>query len=521
MERLSFSLRIGGVLVLLLAGCAALAADGLPSWLEVITTDQLRGDVGFLASEELNGRAVLTSGSRTAAAFIASRFQSLGLQPAGEGSRDWYQQVPLIRTPVRSGACRVERRGGDGAVLDLVWGADFRVRPMTAKGISCSGRVVFAGYGIHAPDLGHDDYSDLEVKNRMVVVLAGGPQDINSRQHTAVWAKRDAARSRGAEALVVLPRPGSGETKASLHSGFWPDHLDHPDEKREKVDCPSIMLAEWAAVRLFTATGLASDPAGGPRQLDDVRITCSLEMGDAEERASRNVLALVPGGHDLHFREFVVVSAHYDHQGIRGGRVVFPGADDNASGVAALLATARALAALPPHRRPARSILFIAWAGEERGFLGSEHFLTHPTVPRRQITAMINLDMVGRNNGDDPAHANTALAIYSAQAPGLEPLLDQAAGAAGLDLRLRPRVEIGPSSDHTVFHQEGIPAVHIFGGSHPDIHHPGDTADKLNYLKLQKIARTAANLAFLLADEPEPPTFDDSIAAVRGRNDPF
>jgi hypothetical protein len=520
MERLSPRALVAAILALLLITVAAAAADGLPRWLEVITIDQLRGDAGFLAAEELAGRAVLSPGSRTAAAFIASRFQTLGLRPAGEGSRDWYQQVPLARYPVRSGICRVERKGSGGGSLEFDWGVDFRIRPMAARGTSGSGRVVFAGYGIHAPGRGHDDYADLEVKNRVVVVLADGPPDFSSRRHTSVRAKREAAWSRGAKAVVVLPRPGDGDAEARLHPGFWPDFLDHPGEPREKVDCPSILLTEGAARRFAELAGLDPGAEPKPRPLDGVRVSCSLKMDDLEEHTSRNVLGLVPGSHELHFREFVVVSAHYDHLGARGDQL-FPGADDNASGVTALIAVARAVSALPPQQRPARSILFIAWAGEERGFLGSEHFIANPTVPRGQITAMINLDMVGRSRGDDPALADTALAIYSAQAPGLEFLLDEAAAAGGLDLRLCPRIEIGPSSDHTVFHQQGIPAVHLFSGLHDDYNRPGDTADKLDYGKLQRIAHTAAQLAFLVADEPEPPLFDETITGVQGRNDPF
>jgi len=507
------------LLLLVLAGIAGMAGaeDGLPHWLKVITADQLRGDVGFLASKELSGRAVLTPGSSTAASFIASRFVALGLKPAGEGDRDFFQKVPLLRTPVRSGFCRIDQRRGDRSALELVWGEDFRCRPVEAVGIDIPAKkVAFAGYGIHAPDLGHDDYAGLEVKGRVLIVLAGGPapdndsdkeRGLSSRRYSSVNAKRAAARSRGAAALIVLPLPGSGEEEARLRPDFWPDDLILVDGEEKDPSCPAILLEEDAAGRLVTLAAIEMVPGGGSsRQLPGLRISCSLEMDDSEPVFTRNVLALIPGSDELHFREFVIVSAHYDHLGTRGEGRVFPGADDNASGVAAMLATARALAALPR---------------EERGFLGSEHFGRQPTVPRGQIKAIINLDMVGRNNGGDTAHSNTALAIFSAQAPDFEFLLDQAAATAGLDLRLRPRLQIGPSSDHMVFHRLGIPAVHLFSGLHEDYNRPGDTADKINYPKLLRVSRTAALLAFQLADEPDPPVFDETITKVRGRNDPF
>lgn len=521
----------GRVLLLLVCSGFAIAGDGLPHWLKMITADQLKGDVSFLASEELTGRAVLTPGSRTAAAFIASRFQALGLKPAGEGNRDWFQEVSLVRTTVRSGVCHVQRRHGGRRTLDLVWGSDFHCRPMSAGGFDVSAKAVFAGYGIHAPDLGHDDYAGLDVKDRVLIVLAGGPAaesdsdgglDLSSRRYRSVSAKRATARSRGAAALIVLPEPGTGEEETRLRSDFWSDHLALAGEKKEDVACPAILLEEDAALRLISLAGIETVPGGGPpRPLPGIRVSCSLEMDNSGPASTRNVLALIPGRDDLLFHEFVIVSAHYDHLGRRGdGRICF-GADDNASGVAAMLGAARALAALPPQRRPARSILFAAWAGEERGFLGSDHFGCRPTVPRGQIKSMINLDMVGRNNGSDEAHRNTVLAIFSAQAPGFETLLDEAAETAGLDLRLRPRVSIGRSSDHMIFHRLGIPAVHFFSGLHEDYNRSGDTADKINYQKLLRVSRTTALLAFQLADDPDPPVFDESITKARGRIDSF
>jgi hypothetical protein len=520
--------------LLALAGLAGMAGagDGLPHWLTVSTADQLRGDVAFLASEELDGRAVLTPGSRSAAAFVASRFQALGLTPAGEGDRDWYQRVPLIRTPVRSGSCTVTLVDGDTPPLELAWGVDFRCRPVAAGGMEIPGKeVVFAGYGIHAPDLGHDDYAGIEAAGRVLVVLAGAPaadgeggaeRGLSSRHHSSVTAKRDAARSRGAAALLVLPLPGGGPGEARRHPDFWPDVLRRAEEEPEDAACPAILLEEEAAGRLVTLAGIRLVPGGGaPRPLPGVRIACTLRMGEAEAVTTRNVLALIPGRDELHFREFVIVSAHYDHLGSRGGSRVFPGADDNASGVAAMIGAARALAALPPNRRPARSVLFIAWAGEERGFLGSEHFGAHPTVPRGQIKTLINLDMVGRNNGGEDAHVNTALAIYSAQAPGLEAMLDAAAGSTGLDLRLRPQLRMSQLSDNKIFHRLGIPVVHFFTGLHGDYNRPGDMADKINYDKLLRISQTAAGLAFELADADSPPVFDDTIEKVRTRNDAF
>jgi len=522
-------------LLLLFCTTAVPAGEGLPHWLTVLDTDQLKGDVSFLASEELGGRAVVTPGSRTAAAFIASRFQALGLKPAGEGPRDWYQRVPLLRASVQTGTCRVERTGGDGPALELAWKEDFDIRciPDRFHDFDLSGGVVFAGFGIHAPELGHDDYAGIDTEDRVVIVLDGGPpasgdrekdHRLSSRAFSSVEAKFKDARDQGAKVLIVLPRPGTGREEAHLHHDFWHDDLVPKVDFDVSTGMPVLLLDEPAAARFTAAAGIETTPGGGaPRPLPGLRISCSMKLvyDGSEAMQTRNVLALLPGSDDLHFREFVILSAHYDHLGRRGKGVWYPGADDNASGVAAMLGAARALASLPVNRRPARSILFIAWAGEERGFLGSTQFRQAPTVPVGQIKAMVNLDMVGRNGNDDAGNRNTALASYSAQATDLEWLLDDVAESTGLDLRLGPRVEIGPTSDHWRFHQMGIPAVHLFTGTHRDMHRPGDTPEKLNYEKLLKITRTAALLAHRLADADEIPAFDDTIEKVRTRTDSF
>jgi len=509
MEILKPGQRAGLILALLLAfAAAAVAGTGLPHWLTVVSADQLKGDVSFLASEELGGRAVLSPGSRTAAAFIASRFAAMGLRPAGEGDRDWFQEVPITRTPVRSGICKVSWRRLGPPALELAWGRDFRCRPVEAKGFDVSAKAVFAGYGISASDRGHDDYAGLDVKGRILLVLDGGPEGEWGRSHTSVNAKRSEALEREAEALIILPRPGAPSTRPHP----WPDHLAPPGDEAAESNCPLILLTEDAGRRLAELAGIIDDPT--PRALVGVRVACSLEIGKPETVTTRNVLGLIPGGDDLLFREFIIVSAHYDHLGRRGDGLFYPGADDNASGVAALLGAARALATLQPHQRPARTIVFAAWAGEERGLLGSEHFGEDPTIPRGQIKGVLNLDMVGRGGG-------MARATYSAQAPDLESLLDGAAATAGLDLRLHPCLEMPLTSDHLVFHGRGIPAIHLFSGFHSDYNRPGDQPQKLEYPNLHLVTQTAAELAFQLADTPEIPAFDETITEVGGRTDPF
>lgn len=211
-------------------------------------------------------------------------------------------------------------------------------------------------------------------------------------------------------------------------------------------------------------------------------------------KGTRNVLAYLQGSHPALKNEFVLIGAHYDHIGMaeRGGDPVNNGADDNASGTAAVLEIARAYASMK--ERPARSILFAWWSGEEKGLLGSKHFVDNPTVPLRSIIACLNLDMVGRNAEDAIDIEGTGCS------PDLKAVFERANGRKIFAKISYDVKEVKADTDHYHFYLSGIPAVEFFSGYHADYHKPGDETEKISKPKLEKVGRFVAVATWYLAN---------------------
>ncbi len=500
--------------VALLLAASAVAAvpqgEGVPA--------RLSYDVHFLASGALEGRFSGSPGAKVAAAFVADRFRELGLKPSGDGDT-FFQHFSFI--------ARVQPGPGNTLSFDLPGGPrvakvedDFRPLAFSSSG-SATGEVVFAGYGIHAPDLGFDDYAGMDVKGKVVLVLRFSPDgdDPASRfqPHMALRRKASEARALGAAALLVTTGPvGAKETtpvKISFDASFADSGL------------PVLGISTPLAEALFAGHGFTlaefqqrmnerKEPASRP-----LGVKASLTAAVVQERADAvNVLALLPGSDRALASEVVVVGAHYDHLGYGGegsgtlapdARAVHFGADDNASGTAGMLEIARRLAATPP----ARSVLFAAFAGEEEGLLGSNHLVQHLPVPKEKVVAMVNLDMVGRPK---PGPALTVGGYgTAAEWPGLVEKLN-----GNHHLKLSTNKGGFGASDHSSFYAVDIPVLFLFTGAHEDYHKPSDTADRLNYKGMAEVVGFAADLTVRVADLPQRPTFqkvaDEGAGERRG-----
>jgi aminopeptidase YwaD len=479
---------------------------------------RLSYDVHFLAARVLEGRFSGSEGAKVAAEFVADRFRTLGLKPAGEDG-SFFQHFSFI-AHVRPGP-------GNALAFDLPGGTrvakleeDFRPLSFSSSG-RASGEVVFAGYGIHAPDLGYDDYAGLDVKGKVVLVLRFSPDgdDPASRfqPHMALRRKASEAREAGAAALLVATGPvGSKETapvKISFDASFADSGL------------PVLGVSTPLATALFTGHGFSladlqermndrKEPASRP-----LGVTATLATDVVQERADAlNVVAILPGSDPELSRQAVVVGAHYDHLGYGGEgsgslvpelHAIHPGADDNASGTAGILEIARRMAAAPP----ARTLLFASFAGEEEGLLGSSHFVQHPPLPKDSIVAMINLDMVGRPK---PGPALTVGGYGTAtQWPGLVEKLN-----ANHHLKISTDKGGFGASDHSSFYAADVPVLFLFTGAHEDYHKPSDTADRINYPGMTEVVGFAADLTRRVADLPQRPTFqkvaDEGVGERRG-----
>jgi hypothetical protein len=460
----------------------------------------IQADVARLASTEWQGRRAGTDGADRAADWIAGRFREAGLDAAGDGG-SFFQEFSFISGAVLGAGNRVEASGRKA------WkaGRDFRPAAFSLSG-AAEGEVVFVGYGIVAPDLGRDDYAGIEVSGRIALALRYGPEGSDTQSKwgafMALRYKALTAREKGARALLVVSGP--------LTRGAADDLVPfRADVSLQDAGLPVVSIRRKVADAILAPHGSSLeavqrrlDSAGRPASfpVDGSRVSLAAEVV-AQRAATRNVVGVVPGRGP----EAIVVGAHYDHLGLGATGSLDPkpegkvhhGADDNASGTAALIGLARAIA--PRRAELARSVYFVAFGAEELGTLGSSHFVKAPPVPLERIAAMVNMDMVGRLR-------DSTLELHGVgSSPVWKGLIEEANGAAGLKLRI---VEggYGPS-DHNPFYAAGRPVLFAFTGAHADYHRPSDTADKIDAVGIARVLGLIEPTVALLARSTEPVPF--------------
>jgi hypothetical protein len=521
--------------VLALGACGSGAAP----YNEAFTADALRADIQAIAHDSTRGRLVGTPELTKVGDYILSRFESIGLEPAFAGG--FYEQPFDLQSfsLIEGSTLTVRGVGGTRAP-----GAGWYPLNVAALG-SGSGQVVFAGFGIVEPRLGWDDYQGARVAGRVVLVLEREPgvddsaspfDGLVTATASREWSKALAAQERGARAILfvrdVHNRPDV-EDWAAAHRDAWPseprriERFVHP-AWAEPITIPggyiSVELAE-ALVRssgrsLMELAQAAETAQGGMGVVELPGTNVSIKTVIERLRTpARNIVAKLTGTDEFLTEEAVLILAHYDHNGASGDSI-FNGADDNASGVAALLAIAEAFKkAMADEKGPKRSVVFAALDSEERGpLLGAWHLTMDPPFPLANTVAVFNLDMIGRNeevpadggpkfNGLQPqtaeSNANAVNLLGFSRAPGLAAAVDSANEKIGLEIKLRydnNASQLLRRSDHWPFLERGVPAVWFFTGLHPDYHTPGDVEAKLNYEKMVKIVRLAHQAAWNVAN---------------------
>lgn len=452
---------------------AALAAAPLAHAQEApIRAADVQADVTFLADDLLLGREPGTPGYDIAARFVATRFQALGLKPAGpDGS--YYQAITLREAHVSGTPLAMLTYGGSAHAVPV------DRMPMRGslvdKAVAIDAPLVFVGYGIDRPDLGFDDYRGLDVRGKVVVLLSGFPKGVSSEVGAFLGAEKAVmAMKRGAVALITLQTlqdrkrvPWERLIEASARPArSWVGPDGQAFVRASTIAATAILHGDEAAP-LFAAAGhpldavLAVASRGDrPKGFDlnaGVKITLSSQWRDIR---TENVVALLPGSDPALAAQSVVLSAHLDHLGTggKGPDTIFNGAMDNAAGVATMLASARALVGAPHH--PRRSVLFAALTGEESGLLGSDYLARHPLPTAGTMVADVNFDM--------PVllYRFTDLVAFGAQHTTIGPIAAAAAKTDGIALSPDPLPEEGifTRSDHYRFVQQGIPAVMMVPG---------------------------------------------------------
>jgi hypothetical protein len=494
---------------------AALLAAVTTAATPPISPQALLGHIRFLASDDLQGRGNGSAGLEQAGDYIASEFKAAGLAPGAPGG-DWFQPFELTAgLRIADGNSLVIHAGTQTVRLSL--GESYYPLAVTASDSGYSMDlmgvpVVFAGYGLSAPSASYDDYAGLDVKGKAVVIFSHEPQENQSdsrlngsrpMRETTLYSKALAARSRGAVALLVVSDPSHRVDQADYK--IFTIESDAEDHQipvlRIRRDEMAPLLKLWDVDR--TAAVIDRDLMPRSRLLPDTTVDYTQRLS-LNRRTVRNVVGMLRGADPLKSREAIVLGAHYDHVGL-GGRFsttpqrtgeIHNGADDNASGIAALIEIARAAAA-DPARFP-RSLIFVAFAGEERGLLGSQHYTMMPAVPLDDTVAMINLDMIGRSRGRvEVGGLNSSSA--------LEDDVEAAAKVVGVDLRRG-----GPGagrSDDSSFIDRRIPALHFFTGFHDDYHNPDDDWTRIDAEGTAQVATLALELAARLAARQDRPQF--------------
>jgi hypothetical protein len=485
----------------------------------------LKADLTFLSSEALEGRLSLARGSEVAIQWIAGEFAKAGLKPASGDS--FLQPVPLIEfTPDRQLTTLAIAREGQAV-------EKFRAPDATSSfpnDVSLSGEVVFAGYGITAPELTYDDYAGISARGKIVLIFNHEPQEnsaasvfngIGNTRYANNNYKLFNAQRHGAIAVLTMPDPnhqGPQRRVTAATARLSPQALADGGPV-----IPLFTVGERISDTLFAAagkrasevqSGIDAKAAPDPFDIPGVRVDLCTASAARHRGTSYNVAGSIEGSDPALKEETIVFSGHFDHEG-SGPTGVYHGADDNGSGTVGVVALAQAFAANPV--KPKRSLLFIVFAAEERGLLGSYYYVSHPLRPLAATRAQINFDMIGRNEAADPRviteispdTTNQLGLIGTDYSPDYRETVERQNKAVGLNLTYKWDLDayngILFRSDQYPFLLHDIPAIWWFTGFHPDYHQVTDTVEKINFDKMAKILKLAYLSGFEFGEEAHPP----------------
>src|SRR5437660_7908847 len=550
------------------------------------SVDRLRQVIEYLASDALEGRRTGTPGANDAAHYIAGEFNRYGLRPGiqmtrpartrGEDLARYLQPFPYVAAielgkgnQLGSGYDPSATKSRMFALLTRV-GVDWIPLGFSSNGRIVDAPAVFVGYGITASDLKHDDYAGVDSKGRVVFAFEGTPDGDNPHGQFARFEdarfKAIAAREHGAKALLIIARELDFKEdrlsrlrydNAAGEAGLLVAAIS-PQTATPffSLSSPNELVNLENDVRRISKMRAAPSPGYDPTKesyaIHNPKPTVSLAVDLARrESPSFNVVGILPGSDPKLKDEAIVIGAHYDHLG-RGGPEslasregdIHHGADDNASGVAGLIELARMLST--QNQKPRRTIVFIAFSGEEEGLIGSNYYVNHPVVPLQNTVAMINMDMIGRLKerklivgGIGTAQEWRSMVDADNSVQGMTVSLNaprREAVATGkgpivLGANGQPVVTMDPTkqffltlnedgyglSDHSSFYAKQIPVLFLWTGNHDDYHKPSDTADKINYEGEARIVSFVERIVRDIDQSDKRPTYTVAKSESQGR----
>lgn len=486
-----------------------------PSPIEGITAKDLRQHVAVLASDEYMGRGTLEPGLDKAADYIAKEFTRIGLQPV------------LSNTTFKAPFTMYKGGYGESTSLSLTNEKSEKQLPADQWTVfnfsdegTVRGEVVFAGYGITAPEYKWDDYANLDVQDKLVLVLRREPDAENpssvfngteSTEHGYFRTKAMNAIKHGAKGMILVTDPAYTNPNENFTD---PLELSFEQEiKKQPSQGPKFLAAhisqteadQWLGVGVLDTWQYKLDTGTPAADLQLHKHTATLTVerrSKGQEVTLYNIAGRLPATTGEEDPKQVVVGAHYDHLGgIEGPTdMIYNGADDNASGTSALLEMAEAYAKVPVRKR---EMIFVAFSAEELGLLGSKAFVDQ--IDTKRVVMMLNFDMIGRNSEKDMS------IIGDGFATGVAQLVTEANKTIRMQMELAGDDYFG-ASDHDSFFRKDRPFLFFFTGTHEDYHQVTDHADKLNYNQMEKVSRLGFEMLKPIVDGSVTPTFIQHIS---------
>jgi hypothetical protein len=506
---------------------------------DTIAAAQLRSYLSFIASDEMEGRDTPSRGLDTTAKFIAMNLGRWGFQPAGDDGT-FFQRIVLRRDVLDGPHSSAEING-----QKFSFGEDFLANPVPA---TIAGPLVYAGHGWVVKSKNIDAYQGIDVKDKIIVIYGEGfpagvtRADLTGRMGEDWSSPALYAQRHGAKAVIAIPDSSMlqrwDQTRQLRESG----NAGRPQVEKFMTQNGAPVSAIWLSMKMAealfqgekydAATLIARAQSGDPVEPFEMsagkRVAFTV-AAKTEKPMTQNVVAVWPGSDPLLKNEYVAVGAHYDHIGICAPGTADPicnGADDDGSGTTAVLAMAEAIS--HAKERPKRSVLFVWHCGEEKGLWGSRYFTDYPTIPLNHIVTQLNIDMIGRSKkaGDtnprnrDLSGPNQIYVIGSKMMSTELGELSEKVNQSYLNLQYDYRYDDpgDPNrfffrSDHYNYARKGIPIIFFFDGVHEDYHRPGDEPQKIDYEKMEKVARTIYVTLWEVANRPHRPKVDKQLPA--------
>ncbi|MFZ9388598.1 MAG: M28 family peptidase [Chitinophagaceae bacterium] len=510
-------LLVSAVLVLPLLAPAQKKDKAAQKAASSITAEDMKKHLYIIASKEMEGRDTPSPGLEKAADYIEAHFKSLGLLPGNKGS--YRQYYPLYRDSLIGATLNV-----NGTPFEL--NKDYQPQANNFAGDMRFSEMVFAGYGIVDGDL-RNDYKDLKVAGRLVMILDGVPADYKPSQQgrnspVSVFAKMNAAMNQGAAAVLIVysnfpRRAGTATSNWSMTGGY-----------RSTQPPFTFSISPTIAAKIMGADGEDLFNKAKTGVLKTGTYSAQIDLGYAKTTLTTNVsnvLGVLEGTDKKD--EFVVLTAHYDHVGKRNDTTIYYGADDDGSGTTGILELAEAFAkAKAAGNGPRRSILFMTVSGEEKGLWGSRYYSENPVYPLDKTSVDLNIDMIGRIGTEYLKDKDSANYIYiigdDKLSSDLAPITEQVNNTyMKMKLDRKYNDPNDPNrfyfrSDHYNFAEKGVPIIFYFNGTHADYHRPTDTPDKINYPLMAQRGQLVFYTAWEMANRNEMLKRDMKLEKPRG-----